>query len=311
MSTLPDLEAWAVFARVAEAGSFAAAAGETGLSTATVSKIVARLERRVGAALLSRTSRRVSLTTLGREVAERAQRLLADAEAIEADLLDRTASPRGLVRIAAPMSFGQAQVAPLLPELLAAHPELSVDLHLSDEIVDLVAGGYDVALRIARLEPSSLRARRICDVRLLLVASPGYAARRGLPAHPRALGEHPCFGYAYMANGRSWTFTHRSGEQASVSLSGPLRVNNGEAAIPSLLAGLGLSALPDFLVSEAVQAGRLVEVLPDWSLPSVTLNLVTPPGRLRPVRVSVVMEFLYRRLSGTPWMAPPVRPAPA
>lgn len=311
MSTLPDLEAWAVFARVAEAGSFAAAAGETGLSTATVSKMVARLERRVGAALLSRTSRRVSLTTLGREVAQRAQRLLADAEAMEADLLDRTASPSGLVRITAPMSFGQAQVAPLLPELLAAYPGLSVDLHLGDEIVDLVAGGFDLALRIARLEASSLRARRICDVRVLLLASSGYAERRGLPLHPRALGSHPCFSYAYMANARSWTFTHRSGEQASVSLSGPLRFNNGEATIPSLLAGLGLAALPDFLAAPAVRAGQLVEVLPDWSLPPATLSLVTPPGRLRPVRVSTVMEFLHGRLSGAPWMAPGSRPAAA
>ncbi len=308
MSLLPDLEGWAVFARVAEAGSFAAAAGETGLSTATVSKTVARLERRVGAALLSRTSRRVSLTTLGREVAERAQRLLADAEAIEADLLDRTSSPRGLVRIAVPMSFGQAQVAPLLPELLARYPELSVDLHLSDEIVDLVAGGYDFALRIARLEPSSLRARRICEVRLLLVASPGYAARHGLPAHPRALGEHPCFGYAYMTSA-SWSFTHRSGERTTVAPSGPLRFNNGEAVIPALLAGLGLAALPDFLVAEAVRAGRLVEVLPDWSLPSATLSLVTPPATLRPVRVSAAMEFLHRRLSRTPWTA--AAPVPA
>ena len=124
-------------------------------------------------------------------------------------------------------------------------------------------------------------------------------AGRGLPAHPRALGEHPCLGYAYMA--ASWSFTHRSGEQASVAPSGPLRVNNGEAAMPLLLAGLGLAALPDFLVSEAVRDGRLVEVLPDWSLPAMTLSLVTPPGRLRPVRVSVAMEFLYRRLSGTPW----------
>ena len=309
MSSLPDLEAWAVFARVAEAGSFAAASVETGLSTATVSKAVARLERRVGAALLSRTSRRVSLTTLGREVAERAQRLLADAEAIEADLLDCTASPRGLVRITAPMSFGQTEVAPLLPELLAAYPELSVDLHLGDEIVDLVAGGFDLALRIAQLEASSLRARRICDVRVLLVASSDYSGRRGLPAHPRALGDHPCFSYAYMANNRSWTFTHRSGEQASVVLSGPLRFNNGDVAIPSLLAGLGLAALPDFLVARTVRSGHLVEVLPDWSLPPATLSLVTPPGRLRPVRVSVVMEFLHRRLSGAPWRAP--RPDPA
>lgn len=310
MSTLPDLEAWAVFARVAEAGSFAGAARELGLSTATVSKAVARLEDRIGAALLSRTSRRLALTTLGREVAERALRLLGDAELLEADALDRTAAPRGLVRIAVPMSFGQQQVAPLLPALLRAHPGISVDLNLSDQLVDLVGGGYDVALRISRLEASSLRARRICDVRLLLVASPGYRAAHGFPSHPRELSAHACFGYAYQPNANRWTFTHPSGEQVAVNLVGPLQVNNGEAAMPALLDGLGLAVQPDFLVWDALQSGQLVEVLPDWSLPVTSLSLVMPPAILRPARVTVVMDFLYRELSRAPWVFHPA-PEPA
>lgn len=304
MSSLPDLEAWAIFARVADTGSFARAAVELGLSTATVSKAVARLETRIGASLLSRTSRRLSLTTLGQEVAERALQMLAEAEAMEADALDRTAEPRGLVRVAVPMSFGQQQVAPLLPGLLQRHPGIRVDLHLSDELVDLIGGGFDFALRIARLENSSLRVRRICDVRKLLIASPGYAAAHGLPNHPRELADHPCFGYAYQTTGNRWEFTSPSGEAFGVNLNGPIRVNNGEALMPALLAGIGLAALPDFLVWDELQAGQLVEVLPDWSLPGSDLSLVMPPATLRPARVTATMEFLHQALSQACWVSP-------
>lgn len=304
---LPDLEAWAVFARVADLGSFTRAATELGLSTATVSKAVARLERRIGASLLSRSSRRLSLTTLGQEVADRALRLLAEAELLEADTLDRTALPHGLVRIAVPMSFGLQQVGPLLPALLQRFPGLSIDMHLSDELVDLIGGGFDFALRIARLESSSLRALRICEVRLLLVASSGYAAGRGLPTHPHELQQHPCFSYAYQPTADRWIFTHRSGEQTDVRVSGPLRVNNGEMVMPSLLQGLGLAALPDFLVWAELQAGRLVEILPEWSLPVTVLSLVTPPTVLRPARVAVTMDFLYHELLRAPWHYHPHR----
>lgn len=303
MSTLPDLEAWAIFARVAETGSFAGAAAELGLSTATVSKAVARLEQRIGGALLSRTSRRLALTTLGDEIATRALRLLTDAEALEADMLDRTAQPKGLVRMAVPMSFGQQQVAPLLPGLLRRYPQISIDLHLGDEVVDLVGGGFDFALRIARLENSSLRARRICNVRLMLVASPIYVAMHGLPAHPLALQDRPCFGYAYQPTANRWAFTGQAGEQVTVPLSGPLRTNNGDSIMPALLSGIGLAALPDFLIWSELQAGRLIEILPDWVLPTVPLSLVTPPTALRPARVTVAMDFLYDALIKAPWAA--------
>ncbi len=297
MSKLPDLEGLAVFAKVAEARSFAAAAAELALSKATVSKAVSRVEARLGTRLFNRTSRRLALTDAGRRLAERAARMLAEGEAAEADALSQSAVPRGVVRLAVPMSFGLSEIAPILPEFLRRYPEVSIDLHLSDQVIDLIGEGFDAALRIAVLPDSSLVARRLCGVSVHVVAAPSYWDTHGRPTHPLHLAEHACLGYAYLRTPGVWRFANARGEEASVRFAGPLRANSGEALMPALLAGLGVAVQPDFIVREALASGALEAVMPDWTAQPAGLHLVLPPGGPRPARVEVLVDFLARELA--------------
>ncbi|MFC7052009.1 LysR family transcriptional regulator [Hansschlegelia quercus] len=301
MASLPDFEAWAIFARVAARGSFARASEELGLSKATVSKAVTRLERRLATPLFHRNTRRLALTEAGKAAADSAERILKAGEAAEAEAVAGSATPRGRVRLAAPMSFGLAHVAPLLPEFFAANPEVSVELHFSDAQVDLIGEGFDVALRIAALADSRLRARRLCAVRRLVVAAPSYLDRAGRPEHPRDLERHACLGYAYPPGQDRWRFLNADGEETWVAVSGPIRVNNADALTPSLLAGLGLAVQPEFIVFDDLAAGRLASVLDDWTPPPIALHVVTPPGAFRPARVTALIDFLSRRLTAAPW----------
>lgn len=297
MSTLPDMEAMAIFAKVVETRGISAAAADLGLSAPTISKALARLEQRLGCRLLNRTSRRLALTDAGRELADRAARLLADAEAAEAALAAQSATPRGTVRLAAPMSFGMREVAPLLPEFLALYPEVSIDLHLDDALVDVIGDGFDIALRIGVLADSSLLARRLAAVPGVTVAAPSYLARRGRPAHPADLTRHDCFAYAYLRTPGCWHYANAAGETVSVKPAGRLRVNNGDSVLPAAVAGLGIAALPGFLVREALADGRLEPVLTDWHTPESSLYLLTPPAGPQPARVRVLAEFFVRTLS--------------
>lgn len=301
MSKLPDLEALAIFSRVAELRSFSGAAEALALSKATVSKAVTRLETRLGTTLLHRTSRRLSLTDAGRTLAARAAQMLAEAEAAEGEALDQSVTPRGLVRLAAPMSFGMAHVAPALPEFLGAHPDVSIDLHLSDAVVDLVGDGFDCALRIAALPDSSLMARKLRPIRRQLVAAPSYLAQRGRPMHPHDLTGHACLGYAHLPSPEIWRFIGPGKEEVSIRAAGPLRANNADALTASLCAGLGLAVQPDFITWKDVMDGRLEPVMTDWSLPPIALHLVTPGGGPRPARVTALLEFLTRRFTAPLW----------
>ena len=301
MPSLPDLEAWAVFATVAEHGSFSRAAKNLNLSKATVSKAVARLEARVGAALLNRTSRRLSLTDTGRTAAAGAARVLSAWEMVEAEAMSQSLQPCGLVRVAAPMSFGIVHMGPLLPDLLQAYPLIEIDLQLGDELVDLVGDGFDLAVRIASLPDSSLRARQICRVRRLLVGAPGYFTGREQPTHPLELEAHICLGYTNFPSPDRWCFAHAAGEEVIVVPRGPLRANNADAMLPMLRAGLCLAVMPEFLVHEDLAAGRLRVAMADWSMAPISLNIVAPPGRFRPARVQAVMDFLALRLGEAAW----------
>jgi len=190
MSRLPDLEGLAIFAKVAESHSFARAAAELKLSKATVSKAVSRIEARLRARLINRTSRRFALTDAGRQLAVRAAHILAEGEAAEDAAVAQATAPRGLVRLAVPMSFGLLHVAPQLPEFLAIFPEVSIDLHLSDAMVDIIGEGFDAAIRTAVLP--ALVARRLCEIPRYLVGSPSYLNKYGRPKHPLHLAQHRC-----------------------------------------------------------------------------------------------------------------------
>src|SRR5258707_5635591 len=224
MSKLPDFEGLAMFAKVAEEGSFAAAATAMGVSVATLSGAVPRLEERLGGRLFNRTSRRLALTDYGRTLAERAARIYAEAEEAEDFARETSSRPRGLVKLAAPLSFGARWVASLLPEFFRTYPEISVDLHLTDAHADLIGEGFDAALRIAVLEDSSFVARLIAPVRRFVVASPAYIARHGRPRRPHDLVAHQCLSYANRSRPDVWRFTHwKTGEESAIRPAGPLR----------------------------------------------------------------------------------------
>jgi DNA-binding transcriptional LysR family regulator len=304
MAKLPDFEGLAMFAKVAEEGSFAAAARAMGVSVATVSRGVARLEDRLGARLFNRTSRQLSLTEFGRTICEKASEIYRQAEEAEGAAREMSVQPRGLVRLAVPMSFGLRWVAPLLPGFFRAYPEVSIDLHLSDASVDLVADGFDAALRIAALPDSSLVARRLCAVTQFLVASPAYLKREGRPRHPRELVDRPCLSYAYRARSDVWRFTNAAGDEEPVRPTGPLRVTNADALLPALLDGLAIAELPEFIASEYLADGRLETILGDWSLTKGGLYFVTPSARARPAKVAALSDYFAEHLSDPSWRWP-------
>ena len=306
MAKIPDFEGLAMFAKVAEEGSYAAASRAMGVSVPTVSRAVARLEERLGGRLFNRTSRQLSLTEFGQRMVEQASALYRQAEEMESEALELSVQPRGLVRLAVPMAFGLRWVAPLLPELLARYPGLELDLHLSDSTVDLVADGFDAALRIAALPDSSLVARRICPVTQYLLASPAYLARQGQPGHPRELAEHACMSYAYRARSQVWRFTHIDGTEQDVTPRGPLRVTNSDALVAPLLTGLAIAELPEFIAAEYLADGRLERVLPDWSMTQGGLYFVTPSARSRPRKVQALADFFVERLSEPAWHSAPL-----
>lgn len=293
---LPDFEAWAVFAAVADTGSFTAAAKALNLSKAKVSKAVSRLEAQLGTVLFHRTSRRLSLSAAGRSLVDHGRRIRMDGEAAVEAARDEAQLLTGTVRIAVPMSFGLRAVAPLIGRFMALHPGIVIDMHLSDARVDLVDEGFDMALRIAALPDSTLRAIRLRTVQVYLIASPAYCARHGTPVHAAQLDTHHGALYANSAQPGIWPMTGPDGTRVHARPRPVLIVNNADAAIPAVLDGHCIAVLPDFFCDEAVADGRLVRLLPDWQFEQTTLSIVTPPSPHRPARVEALIGFLRTAL---------------
>lgn len=293
---LPDLEALAMFACVVEHQSFTGAAHATGRSKATVSKAVSRLEASLGVSLFHRTSRRLTLTDSGRALADHAAHMLAAARAAEEAALDGATALAGRIRMSAPMSYGLAHIAPLVAAFLGRHDRIDIELSLSDAHTDIVAEGFDLAIRIGAMPDSSLRARRLGPAPMRIVAAPAYLARHGRPSHAGQLADHRMLGYTNAAG----PISLRGPDGAEVHLrpNGPLSANSGEALLPALVAGLGIAIIPDFIVGTAIADCQLEPILADWHAAPLNIHLLTPPGALRPARVSALIDFLTDAVRG-------------
>jgi len=294
------LTALEVFVKVVDGQSFAAAARDLGLSPAMVSKHVQALEERLGARLLNRTMRRMSLTEIGRGYYERARQVIADLEDADRAAGDLHAAPRGLLKVNAPFSFGIRHVGPAIADYLTAYPEVSIDITLNDHYIDLLAESVDVALRIGRLADSSLIARRLAPIRLALCASPAYLRRHGTPRTPRDLAGHNCLLYTYAASGDEWRFIGPDGREEAVRVSGGLRANNGDLLQAAMGEGVGIALAPTFMIGEAVKAGTLMRLLQDYRLPESALHAVYPPGRHLTAKLRSFIDFLAKRFGDEP-----------
>ncbi len=293
------LTGMAVFAKVVEAGGFTAAAEALGLSKSAVSKHVRRLEDRLDARLLHRTTRRIALTDVGRAFYERCARVVAEAEEAELAITQLQSTPRGQLRITTGVSFGTLYAADAAAAFLQRHPDLSVELSVNDRVVDLIEEGFDLALRIGRLADSSLIARKLAPMPLLLVAAPAYFAERARPTHPDALPEHAAL--LYTNSPPTWSLLGPGGERVECSPNGRFRSNNGDVIERLVEAGLGITASPAFLCGPALAAGRLERVLPEWSLPETGLYAVYPHNRHLSAKVRLFVDFLAERFAHSPW----------
>ncbi|MBX3507920.1 MAG: LysR family transcriptional regulator [Parvibaculum sp.] len=298
-----DLNGFAVFVKVAETGGFTAAADALGLSKSMVSRQVSQLEDELGVRLLNRTTRRISLTEAGTVIFERASRIVAEAaEAVEeASCVE--GAVRGTLRVNAPMTFGIRQLGPVLPEFLARHPELTVDLALNDRRVDLIEEGFDVSLRISALTDSSLIARQLAPVERHVVGAPSYFEKHGVPERPADLGRHPFLLYTLLARPTHLEMENASGEREQVELKARMLCNNADAMLGALEAGAGLALLPDFIGCDHLKSGTLMRVLEGWSMPPLTLHAIYPHSRHLSAKTRAFVDFTVEKFGPgkAPW----------
>lgn len=291
-----DLLDMLAFVRVAEAGSFAGAAARMGLAKSIISRRVARLEESLGAKLLARTAAGAQLTATGEEYHRRATAILADLEAAREAVAHAASGLAGPIRLTAPLSFGTLHLAPALADFASRHPAIELDILLDDAAVDLVGGGFDLAIRIGNLPDSSLVARRIAPVRRVLLASPAYLMARGEPCVPRHIGGHDVLVYA---NAERWRF-RVGGRWEHVRGMPRMRANNGDLLCTAAAAGLGLVILPSFIAATAIESDALVPLLSDFPIEEAGLHAVMPPGHAVPARVRALVDHLAARFGPEP-----------
>lgn len=290
-----------VFVAVVEAGGIGAAADRLGLAKSAVSRRLAELEARLGATLIHRTTRRLNLTDDGRAYYARCVGILADLDEAEAAVRQAQVALRGRLKVTLPLSFGLLHLAPLIREFMDRHPELRLELDFNDRQVDIMQEGFDLAIRIARLEDSSLIARRLAPIRSGVYASPDYLARHGTPRTAADLKDHACLVYSNPRDPDVWRYTAPDGRGGAVGVQSRLCASSGEFLLEAALAGWGLILSPTFYVHGALKAGRLVPVLTDHAWPELSAYAVYPPTRHLSGRVRAFIDFLAERLAGEPY----------
>lgn len=275
-----------VFVRTADLGSFAAAAEALRISPQMVAKHIARLESRLGTALINRTTRRQHLTDIGRSYYERCKIVLSEAEAADAIALEMKVTPSGTLRVNAPVTFGTSSLAPFITQYLAQFPETQVELTLSDRMVDPVEEGYEVILRIGELSDSQMIAYPLRPYRLIACASPGYLTHNGVPETPADLAAHSCLVYGIWSPQAPcrWQF-YQDGKMQEIQPAGRLRSNDWRALLHAAVSGYGVTLGPEDVLSEEIRAGRLVQVLPDYDGPSRPMHVLTPAGLRQTVKI--------------------------
>jgi DNA-binding transcriptional LysR family regulator len=299
MSDFADILA---FTRVVELESYTKAARRLGISKSMVSRRVARLEAKLGTRLLVRSTRGLTPTEAGRVFAERAAHALAELEEAEAAVAEGEREPSGGLRLAAPLSFGIMHLGPALTAFAQRYPRISIDVSFSDRFVDLVEDGFDAAIRIGALKDSSLIGRKLSPIRALLAASPDYVARHGRPATPRDLGQHRCLTYSGAGSEEQWRF-RVGGRWQAIKPAGLFRADNGEALRDAAVAGLGITALPSFILSPALESGALEPILTDFAVPERGLYVLRHSGA-PPLRLRLLIDFLAARFGPEPYWDP-------
>lgn len=288
------------FAAVANAGSFVRAAEELGLSKTAVSRLVGDLERRLGVRLLHRTTRRLSVTPEGEVFHERCRQLLDGVAEAEAELSTHAGEAIGRLRVNVPVTFGLLHLAPLWPAFMALHPKVDLDVTLSDRLVDLIDEGYDLAVRIARLQDSSLVSRQLTSTRLILCASPDYLRRHGMPAHPSELARHAVIAYSLLAMGDQWEFAGPDGP-VTVKVTPRMHTNSGDTCCAAALQHQGFVLQPSFLLGPHLATGALVEVLPAFRSIALGVYAVYPTRRHLTPRVRATVDFLVEAFRMKAW----------
>ncbi len=295
-----NLQQLSSFLAVVRAGSFVGAADDSGLSKAAVSRHVAELEEHLGVRLLHRTTRRLSLTDDGQRFHARSSELIAALEELEAETVSSGGEATGVLRINAPLTFGNLHLAPLWSRFMAAHPKVSLDITLNDRLVDLVEEGYDLAIRITNMTDSLLVSRRLATTRIVLCASPDYLATHAVPTHPRELAGHKIIAYSYWSAGDHWQFTGPDGD-VPVRVKPCIHTNSGDTCRTIALEHQGIILQPDFLVGRDLKQGTLVELMPDYRSIELGIHAVYATRKHLPMKTRRLVDFLAESFRQPSW----------